>query len=652
MKANKISKYAVAKNISYEIIIEEQLQLKSEATSTILEKYKKKRISLKLKFISYKIINAIIFILLPLFPILSFLDSTSSLTNAGADVQIIMFIQSLVLQTFIIVQFFDFFLMGVFNLINIMSGEIFDWFKTLPFSRKELKRLTLLTIFHNFDIPILANIFSFPIMILVVTQNFIVFLISLGCSVLNVLFSITILIILGEKIGNVIRLKNKSMRKSLFLQILNVFSYAIIIFGTIFAIQLILSSMISFIIASADLYYSPLYNLILSSIPFPFSPVYSIIYFINFPEMVINLWLSPLIGMVLYAILIYFFFSKAMKSIDNILSLTPKFNESVLLNEDYILKVHKLSPFKAFLKKDLLIASRNLQTFMYFIMPLVMSFVFTIFFNISYAGQGALLGGDLFYNWLVIVGFGPIISGTIVYNILSIENTGKSIIGALPIVNRDQAKAKLVIMILIQFIATLTPTLIYILHPRFIYLLLTTFATLPFIFIFLISIFLFRVRLFGKKKSSYVFDEYAPGNKLSKWIIIFFIQYSIYLLLVSIVYFLYFYFDIFILVINLVIICLILMIVLKGFFDKYFPKIIFKKISEIRKSSKASKWPIIISLVVIIYYLISIFFLIDPTLFFFFSVNPQLFTGVFFVVVAILLLIVSLKIPKKKQASK
>ena len=62
MKSNKLSTYFLAKNISYEILIEEQLQLKSEATRRVLERFSKRKSSLKLKFVSYKFINSIIFV--------------------------------------------------------------------------------------------------------------------------------------------------------------------------------------------------------------------------------------------------------------------------------------------------------------------------------------------------------------------------------------------------------------------------------------------------------------------------------------------------------------------------------------------------------------------------------------------------------------
>ena len=136
MKNNKLSTYFLAKNISYEILIEEQLQLKSEATRRILERFSKRRSSLKLKFVSYKIINSIIFGILPIFPLIAYLELSNFFVREAVHIQIAIFTKSLIFQIFFTLQFLDFFLMGLFNLINIMSGEIFEWFKTLPLPKK------------------------------------------------------------------------------------------------------------------------------------------------------------------------------------------------------------------------------------------------------------------------------------------------------------------------------------------------------------------------------------------------------------------------------------------------------------------------------------------------------------------------------------
>ncbi|MFW9947728.1 MAG: hypothetical protein ACFFDX_12965 [Candidatus Odinarchaeota archaeon] len=572
MRNNKLSTYFLAKNISYEILIEEQLQLKSEATRRILERFSKKRRSLKLKFISYKIINSMIFGILPIFPLIAYLELNNFFVSQSVHIQIAIFTKSLIFQIFFTLQFLDFFLMGLFNLINIMSGEIFEWFKTLPLPKRKLKKLAFFTIIHNFDLPILANIFVLPLIMLFATQNIIISLISLGTSFLNTVFSIMVLIILGEKIAKRIKIQNVKAKKSLLLQLLNTLSYALIIFGSIFIIQMILSSLVNIMMTFLNLYYSPLYNLILSLIPFPFNPSYLMSLFPSTSIITTQLWLNTLFGLALYLIVIYLLYRKALKSLSNIISLKYKFNKSKFSNKIEKLKIRISSVIKAFIRKDLLMVSRNLQMFMSIIMPIIMSFVFMIFFNISFIRGEDLLSGDLYYNWIILLGLSPVLSAMIVYNLLNMEASGKTIMGTLPIRVRDNAKAKLFIMIVILIIATLSPTLIYIFHYRFVELFLTVLTTLPFVLNFLMLTFLLRVRIFGKKRYSYVLDEMLPENKISKWILIFFLEYFVYFLLVFISDYLYYNFSFTVSLLILFNISLSFMAVLMIFFDKFFPK--------------------------------------------------------------------------------
>jgi len=647
MKDNKISTYSLAKNISYEIIIEEQLQLRSEATSRLLEKYNKRRRSLKVKFLTYKIINAIIFGVLPLFPLMAYMDISRFLVDVPVHNQISIFIKSLTFEIFFTLQFLDFFLMGIFNLINIMSGEIFEWFKTLPLPKKKLKRLAFLTIFHNFDLPILANTFVFPIIMFFITQNIIVFVISLGTSILNITFSICLLIILGEKIAKLIRRQSLKTKKSLLIQVLNTFSYAIIIFGSIFIIQMILNSLVTILIASLNLYRSPLYNAILSLIPFPFNPSYLISIFTTTSQIDVPYLLNPIFGLSLYIIVIYVLFRKALKSLNNIISLKYKVNKKDLSEKKDKSTIHTTSTIKAFLRKDLLIASRNIQTFMSFIMPIIMSFVFMIFFNISYAGGGDLLSRDLYYNWIILLGFSLVISGMTVYNLLNMEATGRTIIGSLPIVFRDHAKAKLIIMILIQVIATLAPVLVYIFHFRFIELLLTVLATLPFVLIFLILTFLLRVRLFGKRKYSYVLEEFLPENKTSKWTLIFVFEYFLYYLILVISNFLYFSNNFIGLFLILFIISAIFTAILISIFNKFFPKFSEQKPLVKKPNSKFIKRLLFITLSYIIYFFA---FLVSNVVYNFFELS--LFLSGLFILTGVILIIEVIKSPKKKHKNK
>ena len=155
-------------------------------------------------------------------------------------------------------------------------------------------------------------------------------------------------------------------------------------------------------------------------------------------------WLNLLYGFGLYLILLYFLIRRSFKSLGAVISFKFKDRnvERDLLNDNQSLKINALSHFKAFIRKDLLIASRDLPTSMYFIMPIINSFTFVFFFNFSLTGGIGAFDVDIdifFNNWLIFLGINPFLSGLIVYNILSIDKSGKSIIDTLPIIRRSQA---------------------------------------------------------------------------------------------------------------------------------------------------------------------------------------------------------------------
>ncbi|MFX1288502.1 MAG: hypothetical protein ACFFFY_08080, partial [Promethearchaeota archaeon] len=304
MKAKTLSIYSITRHISYEVLLEEQLQLKIE-NSRLFDRLNKKKNVLKLKFLSYKIINSVIFAIQPVFLLMAYINLNLTVPDF-LDAPTMLFLKAINFHFFFIMQLFNFFLVGLFNLTNIMSGDIYDWVKTLPLSRRDLKKLVFYSIYHNLNLPIITNTLGFPVIMLIATQNFIVFLISMGVSLMNMLFSLTIMIILGEKIAKFMKRYEKKSRKPLFMQLINSFSYVLIIFGGIFVIEVVLNSLIPFLLILPDLILSRLYNIILFLVPFPFNASYLVLISISVPQMHILFWLNLLYGFGLYLIALYF----------------------------------------------------------------------------------------------------------------------------------------------------------------------------------------------------------------------------------------------------------------------------------------------------------------------------------------------------------
>lgn len=451
MSEKKLSLLSIAKYTNKELYLESLLQSKGIYQLRILERYKKKQRILKIKVIISKIIYALIFGILPIMPSLTFIRIVDNLLDLNVSVEKIILIGSIIFTLYFSLQFFNFFLMGLLESGKIMSGRIFRWFETLPISRDKLRKLTYLTILRTFDIPIIVIISAFPITMLVLTQNIIIFFVSLGVSLLNFIFCFDIIILFGERLNRILDFNEISSKKGFAIQLFHILSYVIVILGGVYMIQWILISLdevIQLIIKIKDL---SIINTVLSILPYPFNPSYLISFVITNKQIPILLWINIFIGLGLFITLTWWIHSKASKSLERITY--SKFKEikrekrSTLFKDEIQVDIKTRSPIMAYLRKDLSIASRDLKTFLTMIMPIIFSCIFTFSFSFISIGETVIIERDLFLNLISILMFNPVISSMLVFGILSIQISGESVLASLPINHRDQAKAKLILLI-------------------------------------------------------------------------------------------------------------------------------------------------------------------------------------------------------------
>ncbi|MFW9972173.1 MAG: hypothetical protein ACFFDF_18445, partial [Candidatus Odinarchaeota archaeon] len=175
MTEKTLSLYTIAKYANQELLLESLLQAKGSYQSLFLERYKKRKRALKIKVIATKILYSIIFGLLPVLLILTYLEIIQNLDLYPYSSENIILTGVVFFGLYFVLQFFNFFLMGILESSMVMSGIIFSWFETLPIPRERLKKLAYFTIFRAFDIPIIFIVFGFPITLLIQTQNILVF---------------------------------------------------------------------------------------------------------------------------------------------------------------------------------------------------------------------------------------------------------------------------------------------------------------------------------------------------------------------------------------------------------------------------------------------------------------------------------------------
>ena len=593
MTDKKLSLFSLSKLTTYEILIEEQIEQLGTVRFQYFKRYLSSQNSLKRRFMISKISGAVIFGILPLIPLLTYFQILNFINEGTYPIELILFVGSLLFGLFFVFQFFNFFLMAMLNTMKILSGKIFEWFETLPISREKLKKLILLTLIRSLDINLIVITFAFPIMMLIGTQNLMIFFICIGISIIHTIMSFSLLVLFSERMNRVLNINEVGAKRTHIFRLVNLASYIIIIIASIFLIQWALSSMRFFFILFLRSTDPTLIIMILSMIPFPIAPGYLLSSFITPHRVPVHIWINIFVGFTLFIILTYFIYQQSIKGIKKTTSSKFKINkkESVLNLADRktpIIKIKVRTPKSAYIHKDLIIISRNLKDFSSVAMPIVFGFIFIItYYNINIIGV-TMFQIDFIFNIVVIIGFNLIISAMIVYGLLNVGESGAAIMGSLPLIPKEQAKAKLILMCLIQTITVLAPSLMYISTNNFINSITTAFWALPFVLLFLFIMFEMWIYLFGKAKHQFLTEEVLPGKRIGKWLLIFLVEYFIYFLTLSSAFLIYFSGGL------LVLFLFVSIFLLYGFtlVTLVFKKIFLIRRGEIKTKDKVIKVPI------------------------------------------------------------
>ena len=390
VERENLSMYHLTKYTSKELLVEELVFTKGGNKSYFLNKYNNQPFRFKLKVVLTKLFYAIIFGIMPVIPLLTYLELINLFMDSSASIERIFFMGSMLFSLYFALQFLNFFIMGMLDATMIISGKIFEWLETLPISRKKLLKIVYLTLFRSYDIPIIVLFFSFPLVILIGSQNLILFLICFGISFINLVFSFSILILIGERINRILDINEIGSKKTLLIRLINIFSYLIVVFSSYAIIQWFFSSIgtIYDLFVASD--YHSIINLILSIIPYPFSSSFLISLFIAPNQASPQMWVSTLIGFALFSIITYWISKKAFKAIERIsiskLKAINVIGNFKAINKDNRVDVIITTPFIAYLRKDLYAISRNVKAFMSIIMPITLSFIFITMVGIKNIG--------------------------------------------------------------------------------------------------------------------------------------------------------------------------------------------------------------------------------------------------------------------------
>ncbi len=533
MAEKNLGLYKLAKYTNLEIVMESQVLSSGANQARLMEKYKKNKGSIKQQAFAMKVVFAVMLLFVVFLPISTYFQVSSLLSNSSVIPDSVLIPGGILFGSFNIMQLLYLTMLGMFAIGAMMSGDAFKWYETLPISKKRLRKLGFMTVFHNLDVGLITMIVALPIILFVISLNILLALVAAMISVINVMFSFSILVLIAERISRVLKISEAGSRKATLIRIFTMLSYVVVIFSASFFMQWIFTSAGAFFDLMTSLDIPLIVNIIMSLIPYLFSPGFLITMSMEPLSFTPILWVSSLFGLGLSILLTFFTYRRAlraMRMVTSSASLEAKHSSSskIISEKPIEVLIEPRTPIKAYIRKDLSTATRDIQTFMFIIIPFILPLMVLIPLLISPTGLMDSFVEDYIMIWALITIYQPMIPMMLSSGFLNMEDTGASILSSLPIRTRDQAKAKLLLLGSIQSISFFLPIILFLGNPEFSSYLLSFISYYPVVLTLLMSMFQMKIRFFGRMKYKFVVEEFNPEKKVTKWFIMVVVQYLIY----------------------------------------------------------------------------------------------------------------------------
>ncbi|MFW9852850.1 MAG: hypothetical protein ACFFDS_07905 [Candidatus Thorarchaeota archaeon] len=521
-----IELYKLSKIIYREGVLHSQLQSAGSNQARFLERIEKDKMA-RMPDMILKFMSAIYIGILFIIPLRSFGEIYGSLLS-GISIEWVTLVGGGSIGAFMLFQPIILLVFSITFVWGLMSGGPYEWVNTLPFGKKDVQKLGLFTFFRSMNVQLIILALVLPVGSIVSIFFFlgeqismvnctILVLFSIIHSFVSIVFYLSIAVILGRKLAVVMEEHEGSSKRNNIIRIGTMILYLVVSMLAMYLIQIAMDK-IPLLYTSEFLLpqTANIINIVLSFIAYPFSSSYiltgTVIGFFEIPPLVV---IGSVIGFILFVILTIFVFSRALRTLRSITSTDIKLRdieEKKLEIEDIVAK--KVTPVKAFFKRDLSIITREMQGIMYLIIPIMIPIYGAIVpFDFEPIGPYGLSG-----NFLVLVFYIVMTSYMLIVGLTNIEAGGETITASLPIVVRDQIKAKVPYFFGTILLAYLSWFLFIIKYPEFWTLFRFGLLYLPIIPIAGIAGLFFKVATFGKLKHKFVLEEIQNKNKILKYI--------------------------------------------------------------------------------------------------------------------------------------
>jgi hypothetical protein len=507
MGEKKSKPISVVKVSNRELFLDSQLMTAGASQSRILEKYEKNPDSLKTQATFAKVIYGILIGILTIMPLITYLQFLQYLNAGVIPVEVLIFTGSLLFGIYFAMQLGYMIMGGMLFSAALMTGETFRWLETMPLTQEDLQKMSFKLVIRSVNGVLIAIVFIFPVVFLFAGINIPVFLLSIGITLIEAIFYVSVLVFIGQKLSGVLMDASTQTRKKTAVRLLYMASYMVLIFGLMIVLQVAIASVDELFVTFASSENPTLINILLSLIPYPFAPAYFVLLCTVPTQAPIELWLTSSLGLALFGLITWRLYKRALRALKNVTSAEGEVaTEKEIPIEEIQVEITTTTPFKAYLKKDLLTATRDFTMLMYLIMPIIYPI---IMFAATSSGIGFFdsLSEEIGYFIVWLLMYTPMMSGFLTAGLLNVEESGATILASLPIIHRDQAKAKIFLMVLIMTISFVPPLIIYLQHLEFLTFLTVVLSVYPLVWSMVLTMFVMKIRLFGKMKYKYILEE-------------------------------------------------------------------------------------------------------------------------------------------------
>lgn len=510
MKLKQISK--MAEYIYNDTLTESTIQESGANAFKVIERLEKNANAMKAqsRFLKGTMFLYLLFIIA--FP-MGIFQNVHIAISEGVDLKWVICLATFGFAAFFILELLILVMFQVFLFKYVVSGESFRWLATFPIARKDLEKSIFLTMFKSMNVPVYGALLILPITVYVMTQNPLITLISVGFSIVNILYTITFLVNFSMKVNSVFKTTDQSKTKGILIKAGIMVVYILVILVTILGMMFFPEQVKTW------LYLEPSGTLLhvfeyLLLLPTPIGPAYLLTLMVL--EVQTDILWMPILGMVLWVILSVIVFRRMFNRLPNIIKdqdVAPSKSEGKdedklaekVKKEDVVFESR--SPIKAFQRKDRSMFGRDMQMMVYFVLPAMYGIMGVFFIE----PEDRFTTISFSYMGISII--------FLVLALSQLDAEGSTFLASIPYKPKHQFLAKIWFFPVILIPSYLIPVLFMFNHANYVDLVLSTLIWIWWGPIWGIFGFELKILLFGKMKNKYVIEEVSNKHKVLKWFI-------------------------------------------------------------------------------------------------------------------------------------